>query len=390
MQGDLDRLRRDRLSKVQTAMRAHGVGALLLTNPIHIRYATGVTCMTLWTSVNLARYALVPVQGDPMIFEYSKALFLAKEVWPRSRAATAWQSRFSGAQVLSTSRRWAEEIAELLKEWGLAGERVATDPLDHFGYQALLAAGLRLTDADETMEAARLTKTPDEIALLKRSCTVAEAGLAELERSIRPGFTENELLSIFWGKMQALGGEYCSTRLLVCGEKTNPWFHEAGDNRVQIGDLVGIDTDMIGPEGYLCDISRTFLCGDKANPDQKEAYRVAYDFIQGLIDLCRVGQPYRKLVELAPKYPAEYGPLGYSCMIHGSGVDDETPFLPFPHDLPKATVADGHLQKDMVLSVEFYAGKPGKRDGVKLEEQIWITDAGPALLSKYPFEEKLL
>ena len=27
---------------------------------------------------------------------------------------------------------------------------------------------------------------------------------------------------------------------------------------VRPGDLVGIDTDMIGPEGYACDISRTF------------------------------------------------------------------------------------------------------------------------------------
>jgi Xaa-Pro aminopeptidase len=27
----------------------------------------------------------------------------------------------------------------------------------------------------------------------------------------------------------------------------------------------------MGPEGYVCDVSRTFLCGEKATPAQKEA-----------------------------------------------------------------------------------------------------------------------
>lgn len=385
-----NRLRRDRLAKLQTAMRAQNLGALLLTNPVHIRYATGVSCMSLWTSVNLARYALVPVEGDPIIYEYGKALFLAKPIWEHSRAAIAWQSRFSGERVQEVAKQWAQDILAQLREWGVAKETLAVDPLDHYGHAALAAAGLQLTCADEPMEAARLVKSADEILLLKQSCGVAEAALSELERAIRPGITENELLSVFWGRMLALGGEHCSTRLLVAGEKTNPWFHEAGDNPVRPGDLIGIDTDMIGPDGYLCDISRTFLCGDRANADQKEAYRVAYDFIQGLIEKCRVGASYRQLVEEAPKYPAEYATLGYSCMIHGSGTDDETPFLPFPHDLPKARVSEGHLQENMVLSVEFYAGKVGKRDGVKLEEQILITSAGPELLSRYPFEAKLL
>ena len=48
------------------------------------------------------------------------------------------------------------------------------------------------------------------------------------------------------------------------------------------------------------------------------------------------------------------------------------------------------LEEGMVLSVEFYAGKKGKRDGVKLEEQILITSSGPVLLSNYPHDDRLL
>ena len=43
---------------------------------------------------------------------------------------------------------------------------------------------------------------------------------------LKPGITENEL----WAKLQernsALGGEWCETRLLSSGYRTNPWFAE--------------------------------------------------------------------------------------------------------------------------------------------------------------------
>ena len=44
----------------------------------------------------------------------------------------------------------------------------------------------------------------------------------------------------------------------------------------------------------------------------------------------------------------------------------------------------------MVLCVESYIGEPGGREGVKLEQQIRTTPAGPELLSLYPLETQLL
>lgn len=146
---------------------------------------------------------------------------------------------------------------------------------------------------------------------------------------------------------------------------------------------------MTGPEGYFCDISRTFLCGDRADSEQKEAYRVAYDFIQGVIELCRPGTEYAEIVEKAPAVAEAYHRQGYSCMIHGSGYDDEPPYIPFKFQRG-ALIPKGHIQENMVLSVEFYAGKVGGYSGVKLEEQILVTSKGPELMSRYPFETKLL
>ncbi len=386
---DHARLRKDRLAKMQKEMASRGLAALLLVNPVNVRYATGVSVMDVWTSINMARYALVPVQGDPQLFEYSKSLFIAKAVWPSARPAKAWQYRFSQHEADRLAAEWAAELKDLLKGWGLAGGRVGFDQLDWYGVRALEAAGLTLADADESVVASKLIKTADEIELIRRSCRVAEESLRAMEDAIRPGVSENELFAVFTGRLLELGGEHCSTRLLAAGQNTNPWFNEAGPYRVRPGDAVGIDTDMAGPEGYLCDISRTFVCGDRADAEQREAYRVAYDFIQGTIPLCRPGISYEELVGKAPRVPEEYHAQGYSCMIHGSGYDDEPPFLPFAW-VKGAVIPRGHIQPNMSLSVEFYAGKVGGRSGVKLEEQILITERGPELLAHYPWDEKFL
>jgi hypothetical protein len=44
----------------------------------------------------------------------------------------------------------------------------------------------------------------------------------------------------------------------------------------------------------------------------------------------------------------------------------------------------------MVLSVESYVGEKGGPEGVKLEEELLVTDTGAELISRFPFEEDLL
>ena len=70
--------------------------------------------------------------------------------------------------------------------------------------------------------------------------------------------------------MPSLGGDYVETRLLVSGERTNPWYSEASEKPVQVGELVAFDTDMIGPLGYSTDISRTWMCQDKAPTEEQK------------------------------------------------------------------------------------------------------------------------
>jgi Xaa-Pro aminopeptidase len=75
--------------------------------------------------------------------------------------------------------------------------------------------------------------------------------------------------------------------------------------------------------------------------------------------------------------------------LHGIGLDDEPPNIAFP-DRVKGPRPEGILKENMVVAVEAYAGKVGAQDGVKLEEEVWITADGPVVNSIYPYEDKLL
>jgi Xaa-Pro dipeptidase len=50
----------------------------------------------------------------------------------------------------------------------------------------------------------------------------------------------------------------------------------------------------------------------------------------------------------------------------------------------------GVLEANMVVSVEAYIGARGGREGVKLEEQVLVTDDGFEVFSSAPYDEQLL
>jgi Xaa-Pro dipeptidase len=378
---DLARLRVYRYQRIQQQMSRCDLPVILLTDPINIRYATGLALMVLWSATNLMHYVLIPAEGAPVIFEYPEAVHTGKALWPDVRPAKTWQYRFSVQHADEVAGEFAAEIADLVRGWGF-GARLGVDALDARGFHALSAAGLEVTDADEALQAARRVKSADELALLRQSAAIAEAALSAFEQAIRPGISEHGLLATFWSSMLSFGGEYCYSRMVASGERTNPWFQEASTRIVRPGDLVAIDTDMIGPEGYACDISRTFLCGDTATPEQREAYRAAADFVEGAAAVLAPGLSYAEVAQRAPRLPGAYSVQRYPCMLHGIGMDDESPFVDFAEG--SHLVPDGELQPGMVVCVECYAGAVGASHGVKMEDEFAITDTGAIRLTHFP------
>lgn len=159
---------------------------------------------------------------------------------------------------------------------------------------------------------------------------------------------------------------------------------------IEQGDLVGFDTDLIGPDGYLADVSRTFLCGSgPASSEQRRLYGLAYEQVQHNLELLRPGLSFREYAERSWVLPDEFVANRYVCLVHGAGMCDEYPLVPLPQDFD-ANGYDGVFEENMVLCVESYIGAEHGSEGVKLEEQILLTASGPERMSTFPFDDRLM
>jgi Xaa-Pro aminopeptidase len=213
--------------------------------------------------------------------------------------------------------------------------------------------------------------------------------MAVMQRALRPGVTEQELWAHLHAENIKRGGEWIETRLLSSGPRTNPWFQECGSRVIEAGDLVGFDTDLIGPYGYCADISRTWLCGERASAAQIDLYRLAREQVAHNLALIRPGVGFRELSERAFRLPERYRANRYSVVAHGVGLCDEYPAIYYPEDVAQSGY-DGVLEANMTICIESYVGEAGGPEGVKLEQQLLITATGAEVISAYPFEDAVL
>jgi len=383
---DLERLRAGRLARLQGAMRRHDVEACLLFNEPNIRYATGASAMPVWSNTTFVRCALVPAEGLPILFEHPNSMHLFGELEADVRPMHAWE--FTD-DVPSHATIFARETIAALRELGVTDDLLAIDRLGTPGFLALQAAGISILDSARVTMEAREIKTPEEIEVLAMGGQVVTEMLRDFEAAIRPGVTERELLAVLAGALPAAGGEHLATNTVCSGPHTNPWRAEATARAVERGDLVYVDTDSVCLEGYFFCVSRTFLCGD-ASPtrEQREAYRASREWLEATMDLVRPGVTCRELAERAPRLPERYLPQRYECMIHGIGLEEESPSVAYPGD-PQPN-PDRFLEEGMALVIEVYTGEVGGRHGVKLGDEVVLASDGPRNLAPYPFCAALL
>jgi Xaa-Pro aminopeptidase len=391
-QVDMRRLRAYRLGRVRAQLSARDYAGCVLFDPINIRYATGARNMTVWTMHNAARYCFIPTEGPVVLFDFHNCEHLSEglETVDEARPACAWYYFSAGPRSAEKAGRWAVEIADLVTAHGGGNRRLALDHCDPLGAAALAGHGIEITNGQEVMERARPIKSADEIALMNVSIAVCEAAMARMREALEPGMTENELWSILHQVNIAMGGEWIETRLLASGGRTNPWFQECGERLIRPGDLVSFDTDMIGPFGYCADISRTYFCGPgRPSAEQRRLYRLAWEQIHHNIDLLAPGLGFREFAEKAFQMPESCLPNRYSVLAHGVGMADEYPHCAYQEDFEKSGY-DEAFEPGMTICVESYVGEVGGEEGVKLEQQVLITETGTLLLSTYPFEDDLL
>ncbi|HTN96599.1 MAG TPA: Xaa-Pro peptidase family protein [Nordella sp.] len=386
----LARVRAYRHGRIKEKLIQHDCAALLVYDPLNIRYATDCSDMQIWTMHNPSRYALIFADGPTICFEYAQALHLAEglPMVDEVRPCISWFYFASGPRLTESAGKWADEIADLMRRHGGGNQRLAVDRIEPLGVDLLRARGITLVEGQELTETARMIKSPDELELMAWTIKVCEAGMWRMRENSLPGKTENEIWAELHYENIRNGGEWIETRLLAIGERTYPWFKECSGHVGKEGDMLSFDTDLIGPYGYCADLSRAWTVGlVRPKPMQKELYAYALEQIMHNWSIIKPGMSFREFNEKSLRMPQEYHENRYGVALHGVGLCDEYPSVPTHVDKDQGKGYDGVFEPGMCLCVESCTGSKRAGETVKLEIQVVVTETGTERLDNFPFED---
>lgn len=388
---DLARMRRYRLDRIVAALIARGLDAVLLFDPLSIRYATDTTNMQLWNAHNPFRACMVLADGHIILWDYAGYEFLS-DFNPLVREVRSGASFFyfeTGDRTDEKAAAFAGQIEDVLEQHCGKSRCLAVDKIQISGLRALDARGIGVSSGEEVMEKARSVKGPDEIAAMRCAVHACEASISEMRRQAVPGMTEADVWAVLHAENIRRGGEWIETRILCSGPRTNPWFQECGPRLIGPGELLAWDTDLIGCYGMCVDISRTWHLGPGAPaPEMKRLHAIAHEHIMTNMAQIAPGVTFHELCHRGHHLAPEFLKNRYT-RIHGVGLCDEWPRIPHPVDWDAAGY-DGVLETGMMLCVEAYIGAEDGPYGIKLEDQVLVTETGVENLTFCPFDPALM
>lgn len=388
---DLSAMRQFRLDRIVQGLIERDYAGVLLFDPLSIRYATDTTHMQLWNAHNPFRACLVTADGYMVLWEYGGYQYMV-EYAPLIQEVRAGASFFyfaTGQRTEEKAHKFAQQIDDLIRARCGENRRLAVDKIQIEGLRALDRMGFEIMDGEELMERTRAIKGADEIKAMRCAMHACEASIAEMRTKTAPGMTENDI----WAELHASnirrGGEWIETRILSTGQRTNPWFQESGPRVLKNNEILSFDTDLIGCYGMCTDISRSWFIGDGKPIDRQRAmHAVAYEHIMTNIETIRPGITFKELTHIGHQLPDAYVPQRYGSKMHGVGLCDEWPAIKYPIDWEERGY-DGVLEPGMMLCVEAYIGEVGGPDGIKLEDQVLVTESGVENLTRCPFDPLL-
>jgi Xaa-Pro dipeptidase len=388
---DIGVLRQKRIANAQRRREEAQLDALLVWKDENVRYLTDLR-------PQLIAGKTTALNGALLIADHYPILFCSGGERDRAERTMPWITEIHTIPIIE-ERSLIEGfvraiLSPVLQKHGLMRARIGMDEANTSVVQFIskYLPDVRIEDGDTPMQQARRIKLPEEIAILEEATALADAVTASGVAAIAEGVRECDVAGEAMRTLFRLGGEYAHvmTPFVASGEHMSPPHRISSDKLIRNGDLVFID---IGANwnGYFGDVARTTICGEPSRR-QREIFTAVYESLRAGIVEMRPGRTNQDAAQAIFKTADKYklGNHFLSLFIgHGVGIGaNEPPYI--GETLPGAPAYE--FQPGMVFAVEPLIWVEGVRGGggVRLEEMVLITDGDAHVMSRAPFEGKLL
>ena len=402
---DYERLRTQRLAKLQAELDRSDLGALLTFDFHNIRYMTATHIGT-WGMDKMIRFSLLTRAGQPIVWDFGSAarhhqIYSPWLDYPSDDSSRNGGSTVSGSRAgLSTLRGAiapaagrAEDVAakiyaELAKR-GLTGEPVGVDIIEMPVLFALQKLGIAVVDGQQVFLEARRLKTQDEISLLTTAAAMVDAAYDHLYEFLRPGVRENECVGLVSKTLYDLGSEHVEGVNAISGERCSPHPHVFSDRLIRPGDPAFFDI-LHSYNGYRTCYYRTFAVGS-ASVAQRDAYTRCREYIDRSLALVRPGATTADICAEWPAatefgFPNEEAAFGLQYG-HGVGLSIwERPIFSRLTSFDHPEV----LEEGMVFALETYWPAKDGWSAARIEEEVVVTADGCEVITRFPAEDLLI
>ena len=250
----------------------------------------------------------------------------------------------------------------------------------------LAAPKAALKDIRTQIATMRPVKSPGEVAFLKQAIDLTLDSHLEAMRMIRPGLYEYQIAAKMV-EVHEMGGSEREgyAPIVAAGPNSTALHYDKLSRKIEDGDIVVMD---VGAQysGYSADVTRTIPVNGKFTARQREIYEIVLGAQNAALAAIKPGAHFScrgkkdGLMNIAYDYINSHGkdregrPLG-QYFIHGLG-----------HNIGLNVHDPGDycspLQPGMVVTVEPGIYIPEENLGVRIEDDVLITDSGYKLLSE--------
>jgi Xaa-Pro aminopeptidase len=230
----------------------------------------------------------------------------------------------------------------------------------------------------------RLIKTDEEVEEIKKAIAITHEGIKSLMTNAKPGMMEYQIEANFDFVLKCSGvRDYAFKTIAASGVNATILHYSQNNTRTQEGDLILFD---LGAQWnyYNADITRTFPLNGKFTERQKEIYNIVLKAMEDTMAVIKPGVPFSKLNETTRaslaeglksigliKEVSELSKYYFHGVSHYLGLDT--------HDVGSRDV---ELKPGMVLTVEPGLYIEEEKIGIRIEDDVLVTEDGYENLSK--------